>query len=520
MKPHDDENPELTFLRQEVHRLALRVDALEHHTVYHAEGAAPATVTSQEFAMPDAIPVLGKAVLALAGAYVLRALAEASSVPSGIVVGFAILYAFAWLIFAQRSAKTSVLAGATYSLTAALILSPLLWESTVRFHVLPSLVAAAVLVVFAAIGAGAPVTTIASIVTALALMIATGDLVPFTLALLAIAAMAQMHGRIRVPAMIVAALGVCIVVFIVTRPAGVPENYRPLGQPVSVALCWLLFTISAAGIGWRAVWHRATITVFEIVEVIVTFLLAADGTMLITQGQAAPALGAFCALACAACYFTAFLKFPESPGRNHHVFAAWGAVLGIVACWLILPDWWLTPVWGAAAVVATLTRTRTLAIHGELFLLAAGIASGIPQALMNAFAGASVDSPTAAMWFFTLAAAACYALSYRTQLGVVPAVIAAPSLAALLIMIVKPSPALLPTARTLVTCALGLVYALTGSHTRSREMFWIAYAAVALGSLKLLLVDFRQSHPAALAVSLLCYGGLLLLIPRLSARSQ
>lgn len=214
------------------------------------------------------------------------------------------------------------------------------------------------------------------------------------------------------------------------------------------------------------------------------------------------------------------MRFPQSPRRNHHVFAAWGAVLGILACWLILSDWWLTPIWSAAAVVATVTRRRTLAIHGELFLLAAGIASGMPQASMNAFAGVSLHSPTSAMWFFTLAATACYALSYRTQLGIVSALVAAPSLAALVIMVVRLPLALLPTARTLIICALALGYALTGSRTGRREMFWIAYAAIALVSVKLLGVDFPQSHPAALAVSLLCYGGLLLLMPRLSARPK
>jgi len=521
MTPHEDENPELTVLREEIHRLALRVDALEHHTVYHAEAAAPAYVGTPEFAMPDAIPVLGKAVLALAGAYVLRALAEASPVPSPIVVALAILYAIGWLASAQWSARRSALGGATYSLTAALILSPMLWEGTARFHVLPSLVTAAVPVVFAAIGSGAAITTISSILTALALMIGTGDLVPFALALLAIAAMAQTHGRIRVPAMVAAALGVCVVVFIVTRPAGVPEDYRPVGPAMSMALCWLLFTISAAGIGWRAVWRRGLLTVFEIVQAVVSFLLAAGGSLQDHPGTGrSGASGHFARWPALPAIFTAFMSFPQSPRRNHHVFAAWGAVLGILACWLILSDWWLTPIWSAAAVVATVTRRRTLAIHGELFLLAAGIASGMPQASMNAFAGVSLHSPTSAMWFFTLAATACYALSYRTQLGIVSALVAAPSLAALVIMVVRLPLALLLTARTLIICALALGYALTGFRTGRREMFWIAYAAIALGSVKLLGVDFRQSHPAALAVSLLCYGGLLLLMPRLSARPK
>ena len=102
-----------------------------------------------------------------------------------------------------------------------------------------------------------------------------------------------------------------------------------------------------------------------------------------------------------------------------------------------------------------------------------------------------------------------------------PALLAALSIAALAILLAaaslgdKLTLSLLATARTLVTCALALSLAFTGSRTGRRELVWISYIAIALGTLKLILEDFRQSNPVALAVSLVCYGALLIVVPKL-----
>src|ERR1700686_1697530 len=95
-----------------------------------------------------AVPVLGKAVLGIAGAYLLRAIAESGSVPKLPVLIIAIVYAALWMVWGVRSHASSPFAGPAYAVTSALILSPLLWESTVRFQVLSPTFAAAVLVAF------------------------------------------------------------------------------------------------------------------------------------------------------------------------------------------------------------------------------------------------------------------------------------------------------------------------------------------------------------------------------------
>jgi hypothetical protein len=52
------------------------------------------------------------------------------------------------------------------------------------------------------------------------------------------------------------------------------------------------------------------------------------------------------------------------------------------------------------------------------------------------------------------------------------------------------------------------------------ELGWVAYAAVAFGTLKLLFEDLRFGNAASLVVSLLFYGLILILLPRLTRRGQ
>jgi hypothetical protein len=70
--------------------------------------------------------------------------------------------------------------------------------------------------------------------------------------------------------------------------------------------------------------------------------------------------------------------------------------------------------------------------------------------------------------------------------------------------------------RTAVTCvvALGLGYA--GSRWNRMELGWLAYGAIALGALKLVLEDLRFGNAGTLMVSLLFYGLVLIWLPRLT----
>jgi len=59
-----------------------------------------------------------------------------------------------------------------------------------------------------------------------------------------------------------------------------------------------------------------------------------------------------------------------------------------------------------------------------------------------------------------------------------------------------------------------------GARWKCVELGWVAYAAVAFGTLKLLFEDLRFGNAASLVVSLLFYGLILILLPQLMRRSR
>jgi hypothetical protein len=153
----------LEQLNERLRDLERRVSALEGHQRKSAADAHAAAGAAPQEPLPPATfggsppvktptgaaTVLGKAVLGIAGAYLLRALAESGAIRKLPVLIAAIVYASLWIVWAVRTHATSRFASVTYGVTSALILAALLWESTVRFQVLPPIFAAVELVAFA-----------------------------------------------------------------------------------------------------------------------------------------------------------------------------------------------------------------------------------------------------------------------------------------------------------------------------------------------------------------------------------
>ena len=149
----------LERLAERLDELEERVSVLEHPPAArkpdsspHAEimpepqvaATAPATQSGNMF------PVMGRAMLGIAGAYLLRAVAESGAVPRIAVVAAGIAYAFLWLVWAGLAREGPRLKSSIYACTSALILAPMLWELTLDFHLLPVSVTAGVLCAYAA----------------------------------------------------------------------------------------------------------------------------------------------------------------------------------------------------------------------------------------------------------------------------------------------------------------------------------------------------------------------------------
>ena len=503
------------------------------------------------------MPVIGKVFLGVAGAYLLRALAESGSLPMWAVAGAAMLYAGAWLLAAARTPSPPIFAGASYAATAAVILPPMLWELTLRFKVMPVWAAATALVVFAALAAALawkqklaavvlpPVAF--SAVAALALLVGTHDPFPFVTALLVMALIAEAAASTdRWPALrplvaIPLDLAVLALVLIYTGGNGVSPDYKPLAVADLLKLFAALPLIYGASVLARTLALRRTIGVFETGQMTATLLLSGCGILRTTHNSAAIALGIFCLVAAAGCYWLSSSRF-EGPAsrRSYHVLSTWAILLALAGGLLCFSANINVFFLGAAGIAATFIGVRSgrisLAFHGVAYLAAVALISG---ALQYGFE-LSIGKPTQAggwlVWTAFVFTIICYALAWRSAdaqeqqwpHSVLRLALAAfatfAALAAALTAFHSAFPAAtaarVAAGRTLVICLFAILLGWGGSRFRRAELLWLAYAAIAFCTLKLLLEDLRSGSAVAIAFSFFCYGMVWVLVPRFSRASR
>jgi len=518
-----------------------------------ARPAPPRRRLSELESSARAFPIIGKAVLGFAGAFLLRALAESGSVAKLPVLIIAILYACFWMIWSARIANR--LASVTYALTSTLILSPMLWEATVRFQSLPASASATILVVFMILTLVLAsrhelqvipwIAALASVSTAIALIIGTRELVPLTLSLLAIAAACETSVSLGheltfriIPAM-VADFTVWLCVYILTSE-NVPEGYRAVAPATLIALCALLPAIYGIAVAFRIFVQGHRISVFEIAQLAASFALAAFGMMRASHNAAAPALGFLFLLLAAICYWGTLWRFDTPPyTRNRRVSASWAAALLVAGTFLLLPSNFQIPFLCTAALLTAILYTRTarlsLGLHASFYLACAAAVSSLPIYVWNSLAGTVPASPDWQARTVALSAGLCYAVESRKEvdegrrrlLWLLPAGIAAFTIAGwgvaatvrLTAGLLELAASHLSMIRTVVICMLALALGLA-SRRRHLELRWIAYASVALGTLKLMLEDLRFGNPASLVVSFVFYGLILILLPRMTRTKE
>lgn len=503
------------------------------------------------------MPVIGKVFLGVAGAYLLRALAESGSLPMWAVAGAAMLYAGAWLLAAARTVSPPIFAGAAYATTAAVILPPMLWELTLRFKVMPAWAAATALLVFVALAAALAwkqklasvvVPPVAfSAVTAVALLVGTHDPFPFVTALLLMALISEGAAStdrwlgLRPLVAIPLDLAVLALVLIYTGSNGVPPEYKPLAEAGILKLFVALPVIYGVSVLFRMLALRRQIGVFETGQMTASLLLAGSGILRMTHNYAAIALGAFCLAAAAGCYWLAYSRF-EGPvfRRSYHVFSTWAIALAAAGSLLCFPATANVFFLGAAAIAATLIGARSrrisLAFHGAAYLAAVALISG---ALQYGFELSIGQPPQAGGWLVWTAFAftiICYALAWQSAdaqeqqwphsvLRLALAALAtfaglAIALTAFQLAFPAVTAAQIAAGRTLVICLFAVLLGWSGSRFRRAELLWLAYAAIVFCTLKLLLEDLRSGSAVTIAFSFFCYGMVWVLVPRFSRKSK
>ena len=545
---HDDVLPDVLVRISDLER---RVAALEHRP-------APLPVSLADVSVPSAtlssvptgvVPIVGRALLGLAGAYLLRAVAESGTAPRIVTVIAALVYSGAWLISSGRTRPEETFRAAVSAITAALIFVPLLWETTLRFQALSPATSALVLVLFVIaayaltwrrdLPAISRITALACAGTALGLLVATRDLAPFAIALLAMAGVAECAavygaGRdLRLGGRRIVALSndvsLLLLAYLLTRPQGLPEGYRPISTMLVLAIQMATLAIYLGSVSFRTIVRGLKITWFEIGQATALFVISIGGALELTRGAAAGAgLGWFCILSGAAAYAAAFLR--KGTGRRDlHTFAVWGLMLVLGGSAILFSGTILTAIWGVLAVVTMLAGRRAghlvLRAQACVYLIGAAAISGLLRYCYSASVdlGTPVTAVALAGVLAASAAALCWFVSGSNSMtpARIPAVITAGLLGWSLLAFgsgmlaaLRINAASMPTLRTFLLCAVAIGITSAGSRWGRGELLWLQYPVMLFAAAKLLLEDFPSGRPAALALSLLCYGGTLILLPR------
>jgi hypothetical protein len=568
----DSGQPDLRQIVREIQELQQRVRALEEQVGGHlvprpsaevSPGLTTTPATSSHEDTAKAIPVFGKAVLAIAGAYFLRALTEfkAISLTAGLFAGT--LYALAWLLLAAHAAAKKPFVGAVRGLTSALILAPLLWEATVRFHALSTWTAAGVLVVFSSFGFAvswrhnlsiiAWTTTVAGLLTTFALLLATHDLVPFTLALLVIAAVVECSAcfdhwlRERWIVALVADLAVLLLAYIAAPVSGVPEGYAPIPAAMALAAQIALPVIYLSSTSVRALWCGCILTPFETTQMGLALLLSMSGVLRIAHGDPAAikAVAGF-ALVCGAVFYVFSFGFSGRAGmrgRTFYTYSTLGLLLVFAGSRMQFSGTTLALILSALALVGLcIDRWKgsvTLRWHAAVYLLLSAVLSGLTAwaAARNLGSRHGWIPLATAAWISAAATLLGYALVWRRSRawrsspdhGLPVLAIAASgawtlagvAAGALTALCVDTSVApFCTTLRTFVLTVLAMLLAWTGTTWKRLELVWLVYPLMIVTAYKLLAQDLPDGQTSSLFVSLFLYGGALVLLPRILQRSR
>jgi len=539
-----------------------------------AVGLSAAAAPAMEFrteATPEAEPqlegpevdlirvvfLLGRTLMVLGGAYLLRAFTDAGALPRGVGIALGLAFALLWVAMAWRAGPRRPRSAGFHAAAAVLVAFPLVWEAAVRFQVLPVAAAVGLLGGVVALYLGvswwrelpslAWLTVLAGVITVWVFLLTAKAWTPGGLLLVAIGAVALLLAQLRGGWGLAWMAGALADGTMALLAVGVLSS--ALEVPAASA-AFLLLTLAgvflAAPVAGFLLQRRAP-TAFELTQtgVVLTVGLWGGARVVATlPGSGSQWLGAAAVALSVAAYAMAMLH-RQGGGeawrrRGFFHLAGAGLVLALVGSAQLLPAEGLAILWSVVAVFAGFAARRlddwTLYLHGAVALLVAAGKSGLLVAGAYALA-----VPATAAWpiwpglaiVVLLAAAAATWLFAGSRSGsvlvVVPLAVLAWGGGGLVVRVLAAVLAGAPGAaadagvlamlRSGVLAVAAVLLAALG-RGRLAAAAWLAYAVLVAAGLKLILEDFPQGRPATLFLALALYGGALIATARLARRRE
>ena len=515
-----------------------------------AAAREPVESAASESWFQSEMALAGRTLVALGGAYLLRALTEAGVLPVPVGIAAGLLYAAVWLVAAARARGPA--SAIFHTLAATLMTLPILWEASLRFRIMDPPTGAVMLGVFAAAGlvvaagrrleAAAWIIAGAAALMAVALGVATRGFLSYTVLLTVLGIATLWLGYLydwlflRWP---VAALGAAML-------AGVTYRGATGHEPMAVFLLQILFFSSYLGsFALRTLFLGRAVIPFEVAQSICVIVVGFGGAVYLTAATGAN-IGTLGLLAVAfgiAAYGVAF-AFVEGrrPPRNFFFYAALGLTFVLVGAPLAAGRAAASIAFAALGVASALGSRSfsrlTLSLHCKAYLVAAAIASGLLSTATIALLGDPaeawpvIDGAQVVAFGAIVAAAALPArhgpaapdLLHRlprfTLLLLVTWTAAGAFIAAIAPSAVPQAGSGLDAAplaalRTTVLVVAALLLARARHDERFATGSWLVYPLLGAVALKLLFEDLPTGRPNTLFVALGVYGLALIVSPRL-----
>jgi hypothetical protein len=492
-------------LRERLAQLERRIEALEARLV----STEKETVVEEEYVAPVQQPLalIGRALIILGGAYLLRAITQATLLPELAGIGLALMYAFFWIHRGHRKQNL------TYSCTGVFISFAVAWESCTRFHLIDATVAAGVVAVvavgvlliaardndrllawFVALGASSAL---------IALAIGTRAIAPSAVAIVPVCIAtvwaASRHDWIYLAFAPGVALDLMLIVLAGMTAIGKPTNARIAAAAIALFAMAATFSVYA--------WKRSSLMTFDGVQLMGVILIALTGTtvLLLPFAIARITAGVFVLALSIAAYSLRHPTFTVAAV----IFALFGSALAMP--WQIAPTVWVA----AAVALAFFSFRRQAGAYGAAAFAISGLLVFSLGALF-APAQPSLFTPGVVpiVVFVGVVAAAMLARPPHLLLIALAAVGTAAMIIAVIVPLIGANPSRVAALRTILLAVTALA---AGRFTSTRVL---TNPVLILGGLKLLAEDFRVSSPATLFLSLAVYGSALVLASRAAAASK
>jgi len=522
----------------------------------------PETLTEQWpiSAVKGTPALIGRSLLILAGAFLLRALTEGGTLAAGAGIVFGLVYAVIWIVAAAMAARKSARASAGFfAVCAAVIADPLIFEASTEFGVLSPAGGAFILLMVTAAGLfvasrwrlheSAWVFAVGAMITAAVLGVVSppGEAATALLVILGLwsvwLAGARGWESLRWLTAIAADVGVLRLTAMATVAGGVPLGVTPPNAALVVFLDIALLLGYVGSSFVRALRGRLPVRLFDYLQTAAAWAIGWGGAVQLARahGFGVRGLGVFALLVGLAAYGAAFGVVDRRDGRSHSFIYLSSLGLGLVLLGLSNAGGSTSAViWAALALIAAAAGSHwdrvTLRAHAAVLLGAAWIAGGVAAEAVNDIGGRtdSVGVPGAGavvVAILTVMTTLIVLFARRlkksgwaqrlplTALLVMSGAVLASTLVSVAALA---APGSVLWMGTVALSALTILAAILASRWGVREAGWVVYPLLLLTGFRVVLTDLASGRTAVFVIAFVAYGAALILSPRLlrSGRPQ